>query len=151
MEQLTQYLSGETLTIEYKDDSQKSFNDELIIKACVSMANAEGGVILIGVSDDAQIIGSKRATSGNPQALEGMIRERTRPALTTKVLFINYNNKIVVMICVTKSIDVISTSSGLYLKRQLDSHGKPQNLPMSIDEIIRNTTRLVMTDLSANV
>lgn len=151
MEQLTQYLSGETLTIEYKDDNQKSFNDELIIKACVSMANAEGGVILIGVSDDAQIMGSKRAASGNPQALEGMIRERTRPALTTKVLFINCNNKIVVMIYVTKSIDVISTSSGLYLKRQLDSHGKPQNLPMSIDEIIRNTTRLGMTDLSANV
>lgn len=153
MEQLdlTPYLSGETLSVEYKDDSKKNFSDDLIIKACVSMANASGGVILVGVSDDAHILGSTRAASGSPQALEGMIRERTRPALTTKVLFINYKDKIVVMISVAKSLDVISTSSGLYLKRQLDSHGKPQNLPMSIDEIIRNTTRLGMTDLSANV
>ena len=153
MEQLnlTQYLLGETLCVEYKDDSKSSFGDELIIKACVSMANAEGGVILVGVSDDARVLGSKRAASGNPQALEGMIRERTRPALTTKVLFISYNKKTVVMISVQKSLDVISTSSGLYLKRQLDSHGKPQNLPMSIDEIIRNTTRLGMNDLSATV
>lgn len=153
MEQLdlTPYLSGETLHIEYKDDSKSSFNDDLIIKACVSMANADGGVVLIGVSDNAKVVGSKRAASGSPQALEGMIRERTRPALTTKALFINYNDKIVVMVSVTKSLDVISTSGGLYLKRQLDSHGKPQNLPMSIDEIIRNTTRLGMTDLSANV
>ncbi len=153
MEQLdlTPYLSGETLQVEYKDDNKSSFNDELIIKACVSMANAEGGVILIGVSDNAQVVGSKRAATGNPQALEGMIRERTRPALTTKVLFINDKNGIVVMISVPKNLDVISTSSGLYLKRQLDSHGKPQNLPMSIDEIIRNTTRLGMTDLSSNI
>ncbi len=153
MEQLdlTPYLSGETLRIEYKDDNKNNFSDELIVKACVSMANAEGGVVLIGITDDGHVLGSKRALSGNPQALEGMIRERTRPALNTKALFIDYNDKIVVMISVAKSIDVISTSSGLYLKRQLDSHGKPQNMPMSIDEILRNTTRLGMTDLSANV
>ncbi len=153
MEQLdlTPFLSGETLNIEYKDDTKPTFSDELIIKACVSMANAEGGVILIGVTDDAKVSGSKRAAKGSEQALEGMIRERTRPALTTKVIFINYKNQIVAMISVPKSIDVVSTSNGLYLKRQLDSHGKPQNLPMTIDEIIRNTTRLGMTDLSANV
>lgn len=153
MEQLdlTPFLSGETLNIEYKDDTKPTFSDELIIKACVSMANAEGGVILIGVTDDAKVSGSKRAAKGSEQALEGMIRERTRPALTTKVIFINYRNQIVAMISVPKSIDVVSTSNGLYLKRQLDSHGKPQNLPMTIDEIIRNTTRLGMTDLSANV
>lgn len=148
---LTPFLSGETLNIEYKDDTKPTFSDELIIKACVSMANAEGGVILIGVTDDAKVSGSKRAAKGSEQALEGMIRERTRPALTTKVIFINYRNQIVAMISVPKSIDVVSTSNGLYLKRQLDSHGKPQNLPMTIDEIIRNTTRLGMTDLSANV
>lgn len=153
MEQLdlTPFLSGETLNIEYKDDTKPTFSDELIIKACVSMANAEGGVILIGVTDDAKVSGSKRAAKGSEQALEGMIRERTRPALTTKVIFINYKNQIVAMISVPKSIDVVSTSNGLYLKRQLDSHGKPQNLPMTIDEIIRNTTRLGMTDLSANI
>lgn len=153
MEQLdlTPFLSGETLNIEYKDDTKPTFSDELIIKACVSMANAEGGVILIGITDDAKVSGSKRAAKGSEQALEGMIRERTRPALTTKVIFINYRNQIVAMISVPKSIDVVSTSNGLYLKRQLDSHGKPQNLPMTIDEIIRNTTRLGMTDLSANV
>ena len=149
--ELSNLLQGETLTIEYKDDSKRDFNDDLIIKACVSMSNANGGVVLIGVSDIGEIVGSLRAKKGSPQALEGMIRERTNPGINTTVSFINHENKTVVIIQVPKSIDVISTSGGLYLKRQLDSHGKPENKPMSLDEILRGVTRFGMTDLSAGI
>lgn len=147
--ELSNLLQGETLTIEYKDDSKRDFNDDLIIKACVSMSNANGGVVLIGVSDIGEIVGSSRAKKGSPQALEGMIRERTNPGINTSVSFVNNEDKTVVIIQVPKSIDVISTSGGLYLKRQLDSHGKPENKPMSLDEILRGVTRFGMTDLSA--
>jgi predicted HTH transcriptional regulator len=41
------YLTGERLTLEYKDDSKKEFSDELIIKACVGLANASGGNVQI--------------------------------------------------------------------------------------------------------
>lgn len=146
---LENYLAGETLNIEYKDDSREHFSDELIIKACVSLANASGGVILIGVTDDGKVVGSKRAKRGNEKALEGMIRERTNPSINSTVVFVDYQEKTVVLINIEKSIDVISTTSGLYLKRQINSKGKPENKPMSLDEILRGTTRFGMNDLSA--
>lgn len=148
-EDLQKYLSGETLVIEYKDDSKGDFNDDLIIKACVGLSNAEGGVLLIGVADKGEIVGSLRARKGNPKALEGMIRERTTPGLYTHVEFMKYKGKIIVVVNVPKSRCVISTSSGLYLKRQLNSQGRPENKPMSLDEILRGITRFGMNDLSA--
>lgn len=146
---LKNYLGGETLTIEYKDDQKEHFSDELIIKACVSLANASGGVVLIGVTDNGTVVGSKRAKQGDERALEGMIRERTTPCVNVSVFFLNYEDNIVVLIKVEKSIDVVSTTKGLYLKRRLNSQGKPENSPMSLDEILRGTTRFGMNDLSA--
>ncbi len=147
--ELQNYLLGETLTIEYKDDSKREFNDELIIKACVSLSNANGGIVLIGIADNGEIIGSMRAKKGAPQALEGMIRARTNPGLSTHVEFMSFGDKIIVIVNVPKSISVTSTSGGLYLKRQLNSQGKPENKPMSLDEILRGVTRFGMSDLSA--
>lgn len=146
---ISNYLNGETLTIEYKDDSKRDFNDDLIIKACVSLSNANGGILFIGISDDGKIVGSSRAKKGSESALEGMIRERTNPGLSTKVTFINCNDKIVVLVNVPKGNSVTSTSNGLYLKRQINSHGQPENKPMSLDEILRGVTKIGMTDLSA--
>lgn len=86
---ISNYLNDETLTIEYKDDSKRDLNDDLIIKACISLSNANGGILLIGISDDGKIVGSSRTKKGSESALEGMIRERTNPGLSTKVTFIN--------------------------------------------------------------
>lgn len=143
------YLTGESLTIEYKDDSKDHFSDELIIKACVSLANAEGGIVLIGVTDSGKFVGSKRASQGDPQSLSGMIAERTMPSINTQVSFIKDNNKVLVKIEVPKNQTVTSTKKGLYLKRRINSKGQPENCAMSPDEIIRGTTRLGLNDLSA--
>ena len=84
-------LAGESLTIEYKDDSKKDFSDDLVIKACVGLSNAEGGTLLIGISDSGEVIGSSRANTrwATSQSLEGMIRNRTNPNLNTQVVLIN--------------------------------------------------------------
>ncbi len=148
--ELQHLLSGETLTIEYKDDSKRDFSDDLIIKACVGLSNASGGFVLVGVSDSGEIIGSLRATKGSPSALEGMIRERTNPGINVNVSFVQNDDKILVVIKVPESPNVVSTSNGIYLKRQLNSHGKPENKPMTVDEILGGISRFGMNDISAN-
>lgn len=142
-------LTGETLEIEYKDNSKKDFSDDLIIKACVGMANARGGIILVGVSDDGHIIGDVRAKSGDENKLEYMIRERTRPSVDTNVIFFNYDDKIVTLINVKKSYNVVSTTGGAFFIRQLNSRGEPENRPMNLDDIFKGTSRFGIYDLSA--
>ena len=146
-------LAGESLTIEYKDDSKKDFSDDLVIKACVGLSNAEGGTLLIGISDSGEVIGSSRANTrwATSQSLEGMIRNRTNPNLNTQVVFVPYQGKIIVVVNIPKATNVVSTSSGVYLKRQLNSYGKPENRAMSSDDILRAVSRFGMNDLSADV
>ncbi len=150
---ISNLLTGETLTLEYKDDSKKDFSDDLVIKACVGLSNAEGGTLLIGISDSGEVIGSSRANTrwATSQALEGVIRERTNPNLNTQVVFVPYHEKIIVVVNVPKATTVVSTSSGVYLKRQLNSHGEPANRAMSSDDILRAVTRFGMNDLSSDV
>lgn len=147
--QINQFLTGESINLEYKDDTKNHFSDDLIIKACVGLANAEGGVVLVGVTDEGRFVGSARAAKGDPQALSAMIAERTNPNINTNVFFIEEDNKTLVVIEVPKNPTVTSTKNGLYLKRRINSKGKPENSPMSVDEIIRGTTRLGLNDLSA--
>lgn len=142
-------LTGESMTLEYKDDSKTHFSDDLIIKACVGLANAEGGIVLIGVTDEGKFIGSTRASKGTPQTLSAMIAERTTPNINTNVIFLKENDKTLVVIEVPKYPTVTSTKNGIYLKRRINSKGEPENNPMSVDEIIRGTTRLGLNDLSA--
>ena len=56
MKTIEKFLCGENLNIEYKDDSSKNFDIDTVICACVGMANAEGGVVLIAYLSDKPII-----------------------------------------------------------------------------------------------
>lgn len=116
-------LTGESMTLEYKDDSKTHFSDDLIIKACVGLANAEGGIVLIGVTDEGKFIGSTRASKGTPQTLSAMIAERTTPNINTNVIFLKENDKTLVVIEVPKYPTVTSTKNGIYLKRRINSKG----------------------------
>ena len=156
---LSKYLEKETLTIEYKDDTKPKFDFGLVVEACVGLANANGGEVLLGVAEDKSnggrgvVLGSNLASERTEAAIYGMILEKTIPNLPTQVSFIQdeTSGKIVAIIRVEKQNFVVSTSSGRYIKRQLDSHGKPKNAPMSQSEIIRETTLLGMNDLSSIV
>ncbi len=53
----TYIKQGESLTIEFKSERNTQLPDRDIYEAIVCMANAEGGVILIGVEDNGDITG----------------------------------------------------------------------------------------------
>jgi len=57
VQQLSKLISqGETLTVEFKSDL-KSLPDRDLLAAVVSLANTEGGELLLGVEDDGRITG----------------------------------------------------------------------------------------------
>ena len=57
-EQLVQLIAhGETLTLEFKSDRRR-ISDREIYEEIVAMANASGGMLLIGVEDNGTISGS---------------------------------------------------------------------------------------------
>ena len=47
---------GESLTVEFKSD-RKCLPDRELLAAVVSLANTEGGDLLLGVEDDGQVTG----------------------------------------------------------------------------------------------
>ncbi len=156
MKTIEKLLNGEDLNIEYKDDNSKNFDFDTIICACVGMANAKGGNILIGVksakkhSGKGIIVGSCIANRMSAEAIKGTILERTNPHLQTEVNFIKINEtSTVVVITVEKTDFVVSTTNGRFLKRQFNSQGEPQNIPMTQDEILRETSKIGINDLSA--
>ncbi len=51
----TYIRQGETLTAEFKGESSAYLSDRDIYEAVVCMANAQGGLILIGVEDDTRV------------------------------------------------------------------------------------------------
>ena len=50
---------GESLTVEFKGESRERLNDTDLVEAAACMANARGGVLLIGVEDDGAITGAQ--------------------------------------------------------------------------------------------
>ena len=55
-------LSGETLSIEYKQDNNQrrqgeGYPDDALTEALMSISNAEGGYLLLGVDDKGNITG----------------------------------------------------------------------------------------------
>lgn len=147
--------SRETLFVEWKSDHVSGFNDSVVINSCIALANAEGGELFIGIEDKTgRIIGSKRALDkqADEKSLEGLICSRTMPNLLVSVTFLSLSDgKNVVRIQVPKSPSVIGTTDGRYLKRRIMTNGEPANMPMTPDEIFRNTTSIGFVDLSANL
>ncbi len=64
-ELLALVAEGETMTVEFKGEAKNSLSDRELYEAVVCLANAEGGVLLVGVEDDRQITGAReRHTTG---------------------------------------------------------------------------------------
>jgi ATP-dependent DNA helicase RecG len=143
---------GETLTVEFKSD-QADFSDRHIYESAVAMSNTEGGIIIIGVGDDCSVQGSERLRTGkiNKDSVVGIIHANTLPACPTVADVVEINSKQLLVIRVSASPTVVGTRKGQYLKRSLNSKGKPQNQPMSSDEIMQSIGRMGVRDFSATI
>ncbi|MDE0699969.1 MAG: hypothetical protein F4Y27_00050 [Acidimicrobiaceae bacterium] len=126
---------GETLTVEFKAGG---IDQDDLAEAVVCLANADGGILLLGVTDGGQIRGVNldKKDYADPQRLAATISTRTEPSVTASVETVTIENNLVAVIDVPASDSVHATSKGRYLRRALDVKGKPQCLPMRPHEVL---------------
>ncbi|MBL7065406.1 MAG: putative DNA binding domain-containing protein [Anaerolineae bacterium] len=129
---------GETLTVEFKSD-RGPFNDAELLNTVVCMANATGGVLLIGVEDDGTITGLHPTHRTRPELLTAFIASRTVPPLTVEVTFetlaVGGTETPIAVLRIPAGPQTIATSDGRLLVRYLDTHGRPGCRPLYPHEL----------------
>jgi ATP-dependent DNA helicase RecG len=138
---------GETLTVEFKSDL-KSLPDRDLLAAVVSLANTDGGELLLGVEDDGQITGL-HANHLNVSGIPSLVANKTNPALAIRVEWIELQGKSIARLSVPKSRQLVSTSDGLLLRRRLKLDGAPEAVPFYPHEFIQRQSSLGLVDPSA--
>lgn len=138
---------GESLTLEYKSDL-KCLPDRELVAAVVSLANTEGGELLLGVEDDGSVTGlhpNHRSIFGIP----ALVANRTNPAIPVRVERWDVQGVAIAGIHVPKSRQLVSTSDGLLLHRRLKLDGTPEAVPFYPHEFIQRQSSLGLVDPSA--
>lgn len=138
--------AGETYTVEFKSDA----NDDEIVEAVVCLANGEGGLLLIGISDKGNTVGAppRHGATTHSQRIVALVSNKTTPSLSVQVSVDQLDNNDVIVINVPKAPRVVATTSGLYLRRAIDVHGKPECRPMYPHEIQTRASALGAHDIS---
>ena len=138
---------GESLALEFKSDL-KCLSDRDLVAAVVSLANTEGGDLLLGIEDDGTVTGlhaNHFAVSGLPS----LIANKTNPALSVRVERYDLQGKSIVRITVPKSRQLVSTSDGTLLRRRLKLDGTPEAVPFYPHEFIQRQSSMGLVDPSA--
>jgi len=126
---------GETLTTEFKSH----LNDRDLTKAVACLANAEGGVLLLGVDDSGQPVGAQARPGGHmdPARVAAYVQNNTDPPHGVEVRLETIDGQAVFRIDVPRAMPgPVATKDGYYTKRVLDTLGQPQCVPMSPQEIV---------------
>lgn len=140
---------GESLTLEFKSDL-KSLPDRDLIAAVVSLANTNGGSLLLGVEDDGEVTGLHRSHL-NMQGLAAFIANKTTPSVSVEVIEHTINGCVVAQIVVQKSRQLISTSEGLLQRRRLKADGTPEAVPFYPHEFTQRQSSMSLVDPSATL
>ena len=77
---------GEKLSVEFKSDLGP-LGDEDLIDTVVCLANAHGGVLLIGVEDDGRVTGLHSRHHTRAEQLSALVANRTVPPLSIESTF----------------------------------------------------------------
>ena len=147
-ENLAQLIErGETYTVEFKRD----VNDPELTTNVVCLANGDGGILLIGVDDDGSVIGARprHGATTNPERLPALVANTTSPPVNVTAATLEIDGKTVIVIEVPKQTSLVSTTSGVYVRRALDVNGHPQCLPMQPHDAIARLASIGQRDLSA--
>jgi ATP-dependent DNA helicase RecG len=108
--------SGENQQVEFKTH----FNRETI-ETLVAFANAEGGEVVLGVTDGGKIIGIE----SNPESIQNWINEvkmKTEPSLLVDAAVANNDGKSVVVLSVPEYPVKPISMQGRYFKRVNNSN-----------------------------
>ena len=127
--------AGENLEVEFK----RTINDRELVEAAACLANANGGTLLIGIDEPSTVVGaaSRHGDHTDPVRVATFIQNNTEPALPVIVTVEHHGGLDVIRVDVPRSDPwPVATKKGLYTKRVLDSHGRPQCVPMTPHEIV---------------
>lgn len=141
--------AGESLTLEFKSD-RKRLPDSDLVATIVSLANTDGGDLLLGVEDDGTPTGlheEHQSVTGLP----ALVANRTNPSISVRVQKQSTQGVTIARISVPKSRQLVSTSDGLLLRRRLKLDGKPEAVPFYPHEFIQRQSSLGLVDPSAMV
>lgn len=122
--------AGETLGVEFKGERRCALNDRDLVEVVVCLANAAGGVLLVGVEDDGLITGARprHGAHTEPARVQALIRSRTVPGIEVKVEAVAMPEGTVLCLTVPHTAAVVATSDGVCLRRALGGHG-PECVP----------------------
>ncbi len=140
---------GENLDLEFKSD-QKCLPDRDLVAAIISLANTNGGTLLLGVEDNGEITGL-HARHVHTGGLPALIANKTNPALAVTVESVVVDGCKIACIYVPKVLQLTSTSNGLLLKRRLKLDGLPEAVPFYPHEFLQRQSSLGLIDPSAMV
>jgi ATP-dependent DNA helicase RecG len=138
----------ESMTLEFKRDAPLSDSD--LLEAIVCLANAEGGILLLGVEDNGQISGLHPSHLPlNTYLLEAFLSNRTVPSVRITIELVVVENSSVAVIDVGKARSVVATSDGKMIKRFIDGAGKPGCRPLYPTELASHLSAQGQFDWSA--
>ena len=140
---------GESIDLEFKSD-KKSLPDKELVAAIVSLANTNGGYLLLGVEDNGEVTGLHPAHQ-NIVGMEALIANRTNPSLSVQVYLETIDDKKIAKLYVPRARHLVSTSDGLLLRRRLMANGQPEAVPFYPHEFIQHQSTLGLIDPSARV
>jgi ATP-dependent DNA helicase RecG len=120
----------ETLTLEFKGEQRRPLNDRDLVEAVVCLANAEGGLLLVGVEDDGAVTGARprHGDATEPARLQALIRSRTMPGIEVSVEIVPTPAGGVLRLTVPRLAAVVATSDGVCLRRVVGANG-PECIP----------------------
>jgi ATP-dependent DNA helicase RecG len=130
--------AGEDYHTEFKSD-RKQLADNDLVEAVVCLANGAGGVLLVGVEDDARVTGARpRHESGrtDPVRLQALIANRTEPPITCQVSVVTVDGADILAIEVPDSPRIVGTATGKYVRRAIGGDGRPTCLPLRAHEML---------------
>lgn len=138
---------GESLKLEFKSD-RKRLPDADLIAAVVSLANTEGGDLLLGVEDDGTVTGL-HSMHQNISSLPALIANRTNPTLAVRAEKLTEAGYDVARIKVPKARQIVATSDGTSYRRRIKFDGTPEAVPFYPHEFIQRQSSLGQVDPSA--
>lgn len=146
---------GETLDVEFVGEEASPCGDDQLLETAVALANRPGdrdGWLLLGVEDDGRVTGARPRHGGftNPQLVQALLANRTRPALRCEVRSVDGGGgRAVLAILVPASRTPVGTDRGNYLRRGLTAKGKPANYPYHYHEMQARQADCAILDYSA--
>ena len=133
---MSDWPKKETLQIEFKSDPVGGLSDKSVADAVVGLANAQGGVLYIGIDDNGTISGLRSEKWRNPKKAAAFISNYTVPPLLVETdLVPAEKDRWVLTIKVPKAQGLCATRDGKVLRRRIKVDGRPENIPMFPQEL----------------